>query len=225
MTVVLLVCAALFTVAGVLALIRAERGPSMLDRTVALDIIVTVVVGAVALYAAAERRTDVVPILVVLSLVGFVGSVTIARFASVEPEGEGRVRSREEIAQEEAERIRAEEEAESARRARRAREAEASAVEAPRPAEDRQAVHAEHAAHGDEARGARVVPDEDRREHGDEAHVDEHGPGEHVTDGDGRRSQHAAGGDAAAQETAHDRAAAARADRADDGETDGGGGR
>jgi multicomponent Na+:H+ antiporter subunit F len=180
MTVVLLICAVLLTAAGVLALIRAERGPSMLDRTVALDIIVTVVVAAVALYAAAERRTDVVPILVVLSLVGFVGSTTIARFASVEPEGEGRVRSREEIALEEAERIRAEEEAASARKVRRAREAEASAVEAPRPPEHRDDVRAEHAAHGDEAQRVEVVADEDRREHGDEPHVDEHGPGEHA---------------------------------------------
>jgi len=137
--VVVVLCAVLLAVGGALALIRAERGPSMLDRTVALDIIVTVLVAAVALYGSVDRRTDVVPILVVLSLVGFVGSVTISRFASVEPAGEGRVRSREEIAQEEAERIRAEEEAEARRKARRAREAEALAVEeaaaAPVPAE------------------------------------------------------------------------------------------
>lgn len=124
MTAVIVICAVLLTAAGVLALVRAERGPSMLDRTIALDILVTVVVAAVALYASVERRTDVVPILVVLSLVGFVGSVTISRFASVEPAGERRVRSREEIALEEAERIRAEEEAEVQRRARRAREAD-----------------------------------------------------------------------------------------------------
>lgn len=184
MTAVLLTCAVLLTVAGVLALIRAERGPSMLDRTVALDIIVTVVVAAVALYASAERRTDVVPILVVLSLVGFVGSTTIARFASVEPAGEGRVRTREEIAAEEAERIRAEEEAEQARRARRAREAESAATEAPRPAADPDEVRAEHAAHGDEARPGEVVADEDRREHGDDPHVDEHGTGEHGQPGE-----------------------------------------
>ncbi|MBW0255046.1 MrpF/PhaF family protein [Cellulomonas sp. PS-H5] len=177
----------------------------MLDRTVALDIIVTVVVAAVALYASAERRADVVPILVVLSLVGFVGSTTIARFASVEPAGEGRVRTREEIAAEEAERIRAEEEAEEARRARRAREAEGAATDAPRPASDPEEVRAEHAAHGDEARPAEVVGDEDRREHGDEPHVDEHGPGEHgdATDGD----------DLAAEDTAADEDAAARGTR------------
>ncbi len=123
MTVVVIVCAVLLTVGGALAVLRAERGPTMLDRTVALDIVVTVLVAAVALYAAVERRTDVVPILVVLSLVGFVGSVTIARFAAAEPRGEGRVRSREEIALEELERIRREDEAENRRRARIARDA------------------------------------------------------------------------------------------------------
>ena len=116
MTAVVVVCGVLLTVGAVLAVVRAEKGPSMLDRTVALDIVVTAMIAAVALYAAVERRTDVVPVLVVLSLVGFVGSVTVARFAAVEPEGEGRVRTREEIAAQEAERMDAEDEAEGARR-------------------------------------------------------------------------------------------------------------
>ncbi|MEV7974056.1 monovalent cation/H+ antiporter complex subunit F [Cellulomonas sp. NPDC089187] len=127
MTVVVIVSAVLLAAAAAMALIRAEKGPSMLDRTIALDIVVSVLVAAIALYAAVDRRADVVPILVVLSLVGFIGSVTISRFASVEPEGEGRVRTREEIAAEEAERIRAEEEAEQERRARRAKDAERAA--------------------------------------------------------------------------------------------------
>ena len=116
MTVVVWVCGILLTIGAVLAVVRAEKGPSMLDRTIALDIVVTTMIAAVALYAAIERRTDVVPVLVVLSLVGVVGSVTIARFASGEPEGEGRVRTREEIAAREAERIDAEDRAEEARR-------------------------------------------------------------------------------------------------------------
>ena len=119
MTAVVWVCGVLLTVGAVLAVVRAEKGPSMLDRTIALDIVVTTMIAAVALYAAIERRTDVVPVLVVLSLVGFVGSVTIARFAAVEPEGEGRVRTREEIAAQEAERMDAEDEAEGTRRAGR----------------------------------------------------------------------------------------------------------
>lgn len=108
MTVVVVLAGALLAATAVLALIRAEKGPSMLDRTVALDVITSAIVGAVALEAAWSRRVDVVPLLVVLSLVGFVGSVTIARFAAVEPEGEGRILTREEVAALEAERIAAE---------------------------------------------------------------------------------------------------------------------
>ena len=100
-----MVCAVLLAAAAVLALVRAEKGPSMLDRTLALDIMTSTIVGAIALEAAWSRRIDTVPILVVLALVGFIGSVTVARFAAVEPEGEGRILSREEIAALEAERI------------------------------------------------------------------------------------------------------------------------
>ena len=116
MTAVVIVCGVLLTCGAALAIIRMEKGPSMLDRTVGLDIVLTTMIAAIAIYAAIQRRADVVPVLVVLSLVGFVGSVTIARFASVEPEGEGRVRTREEIAAMEAERIDAEDRAEEARR-------------------------------------------------------------------------------------------------------------
>jgi len=96
--VVVLVCVVLLAVGAVCALVRAERGPSILDRTVALDVLVATMIAGVGVYAAWHRRADVVPVLVVLSLVGFVGSVAIARFASVEPDGEGRVRQRDEIA-------------------------------------------------------------------------------------------------------------------------------
>ncbi|WP_066583841.1 monovalent cation/H+ antiporter complex subunit F [Cellulomonas timonensis] len=105
---VVILCGALLAVGCLLAVVRIEKGPSMLDRTIALDIVVATMISAGALYAAVQKRADIVPILVALALVGFVASVTIARFAAVEPEGEGRVRTREEIAAEEAERLRRE---------------------------------------------------------------------------------------------------------------------
>ena len=108
-TVYLVVVIARLAPTASLAIVRAERGPSMLDRTIALDVFTTTLVGAIALEAAFSRRTDTIPILVVLSLVGFVGSVTIARFASVEPEDEGRIRTADEIAAEDAARREAEE--------------------------------------------------------------------------------------------------------------------
>ncbi|RPF23409.1 monovalent cation/H+ antiporter complex subunit F [Myceligenerans xiligouense] len=75
----------LLAVGAVLAVVRMERGPSMLDRTIAFDVVTTALVGAVAVEAALSRRVESVPILVVLSMVGFIGSVTIARFAAEEP--------------------------------------------------------------------------------------------------------------------------------------------
>ena len=50
----------------------------------------------VALEAAWGRRTVTIPILAALSLVGFVGSLSIARFAAVEPEDAGKIQTLEE---------------------------------------------------------------------------------------------------------------------------------
>ncbi len=109
LNVVFAVCALMLGVAGIMALIRAERGPTMLNRTLALDVFATVLIGGIALEAAFSRRTDTLPILVALSLVGFVGSVTISRFAAREPVEERRVLTAQEIAREEELRRRREE--------------------------------------------------------------------------------------------------------------------
>jgi len=86
MTPVLVVGGALLTLAALLLLIRISRGPTMLDRIAALDVLVAVLISGLAIEAAVNRHTTTLPILVVLALVGFVGSVTVARFAEVAPE-------------------------------------------------------------------------------------------------------------------------------------------
>jgi len=77
---------AVFTVVGVmlcsaaaLTLVRLVRGPSMLDRVVATDVLIAVVVCGLATTAAASGDSTSVPVLVVLSLLGFLGSVSVAR--------------------------------------------------------------------------------------------------------------------------------------------------
>jgi multicomponent Na+:H+ antiporter subunit F len=80
MTVVLIVCVVFLAVAALLLVTRISSGPTMLDRVVALDVLVAVVICGLALEAAVHRHTTTLPILVVLSLLGFVGSVSIARF-------------------------------------------------------------------------------------------------------------------------------------------------
>ena len=84
MTFVVAACTAMLGTAALLALLRAAKGPTMLDRVIALDVIVAIVVIGLAVEAAANRHATTLPVIVVLALVGFVGSVSVARFAAKE---------------------------------------------------------------------------------------------------------------------------------------------
>ncbi|WP_454085571.1 monovalent cation/H+ antiporter complex subunit F [Georgenia sp. Marseille-Q6866] len=97
MTVVYVICFVILLVAALMALSRVERGPSMFDRILGVDVTTAVLIGTVALIAAATKRGDLVPVLIVLALVGFIGSVSIARFAAAESAEEGRILTKDEL--------------------------------------------------------------------------------------------------------------------------------
>jgi len=82
MIVVGTICSILLSMTGLLCIVRIVRGPTMLDRTVATDVFVAASAGAIGIEAAVERHATTLSILVVLSLVGFLSSVSIARFAA-----------------------------------------------------------------------------------------------------------------------------------------------
>jgi multicomponent Na+:H+ antiporter subunit F len=82
MTAVGIICVVLLSITGVLCIVRIVRGPTMLDRTVAADVFVAASAGAIGIEAAVERHGTTLSILVVLALVGFLSSVSIARFAA-----------------------------------------------------------------------------------------------------------------------------------------------
>jgi multicomponent Na+:H+ antiporter subunit F len=74
---------ALYTMIGggaLLALVRLARGPSLLDRVVATDTLLVIISAGMAVYAALERNPTLVPVLVVVSLLAFVGTVSVARY-------------------------------------------------------------------------------------------------------------------------------------------------
>ena len=80
MRTVLIACFTGLTVAGLLVLVRLVRGPSVPDRIVALDTLLQVVVAGIAVAAAVTREGSFLAVLVAVSLLGFLGSVTVARF-------------------------------------------------------------------------------------------------------------------------------------------------
>lgn len=80
MTVILSLCLAMLLVAAICVLVRVTVGPTILDRAVALDMFVAIGICALAVEAAWNRHTFTLPVLLVLTLLGFVGSVSVARF-------------------------------------------------------------------------------------------------------------------------------------------------
>ena len=72
---------AVLGVAAALALFRLLRGPSTMDRIVALDVFVVLTVVSAGVYVAFYRDGSNIPLLAAVSLVGFVGSVAAARLA------------------------------------------------------------------------------------------------------------------------------------------------
>lgn len=82
MIAVVYVTGGILSVAVLLALYRAVRGPSILDRVLALDVVLAVVGAGLVLNMVVGRHLDNLVLLVAISLIGFVGSVTVARFVT-----------------------------------------------------------------------------------------------------------------------------------------------
>ncbi|SEG69120.1 multisubunit sodium/proton antiporter, MrpF subunit [Thermomonospora echinospora] len=72
----------LLSVAALLTLVRLLRGPTVLDRILALDVLSVLLVGGVGVRAAMLGSTADVASLVVIALLGFAGTVTAARLAA-----------------------------------------------------------------------------------------------------------------------------------------------
>jgi multicomponent Na+:H+ antiporter subunit F len=79
-TTVLVIAGVMLSVAAVMTSFRLLDGPSTLDRLVAMDTLVAVAICGLSVWAAYSLDTTLVPAIVALSLVGFVGSVSVARF-------------------------------------------------------------------------------------------------------------------------------------------------
>ncbi|MDG9701266.1 monovalent cation/H+ antiporter complex subunit F [Streptomyces sp. DH37] len=79
MNAVAVVALALLSAAAVMVVVRLVRGPRSLDRIVAVEVLVTLLVAGVCVAIAVWEYTTFVPVLIVLALLGFIGAMTAAR--------------------------------------------------------------------------------------------------------------------------------------------------
>ena len=81
-TILLIVTYAFFAVAALLTVWRIIRGPSILDRAVASDVLLTLVICALGAEMAINQHTRTLPLLLIVAAVGVFGSISIARFVA-----------------------------------------------------------------------------------------------------------------------------------------------
>lgn len=83
MQIVAVIAGVLFGAGALCALYRIVRGPTVLDRVIASDVLVATVICAMGAEMAFNRHTDTLPVLLVLALFAVLGSLSVARFLPV----------------------------------------------------------------------------------------------------------------------------------------------
>jgi multicomponent Na+:H+ antiporter subunit F len=89
MNILLLVIYIVFAVAALLTLWRIVIGPSILDRAVAADVLLTEVMCVLGAEMAINQHTRSMPVLLIIAAVGVFGSISIARFVARKDGAEG----------------------------------------------------------------------------------------------------------------------------------------
>ena len=82
MNILLLVIMVVFGLAAILTIIRIVRGPSILDRAVASDVLLTEVMCVLGAEMAINGHTRNIPVLLIIAAVGVFGSISVARFVA-----------------------------------------------------------------------------------------------------------------------------------------------
>ncbi|MEL5991110.1 monovalent cation/H+ antiporter complex subunit F [Microbacterium phosphatis] len=71
-----------FAVAAALTIVRIVVGPSILDRAVASDVLLTEVLCVLGAEAAINQHVRTIPIMLIIAAVGVFGSIAVARFVA-----------------------------------------------------------------------------------------------------------------------------------------------
>ncbi len=79
MTAVAIVCFVLLSLGAIFTTIRMVIGPSLADRVIAADLLLTVFVMGIAIQAARTGDGLYLPVMIVVALVGFLGTSIVAR--------------------------------------------------------------------------------------------------------------------------------------------------
>lgn len=70
----------ILSISSLLVFIRFIKGPSIIDRVVALDLLITIGIGIIAIYSVLNNNPTFLDISLVLALIAFLGTVAFAYY-------------------------------------------------------------------------------------------------------------------------------------------------
>lgn len=70
----------LLSLASVLVFVRFLIGPSLSDRVIALDLLITIGIGIIAIYSVVNNRPTFLDIAMILALIAFLGTVAFSYY-------------------------------------------------------------------------------------------------------------------------------------------------
>lgn len=78
---------AVFAIAAALTIVRMVVGPSILDRAVASDVLLSLVLCVLGAEAVINQHTRTLPIMLIIASIGVFGSIAVARFVARREQG------------------------------------------------------------------------------------------------------------------------------------------
>lgn len=82
LTVLYVVAGALFAAAAALAVVRIVRGPSILDRMIASDVLLTILILVVGAEMVISGHTRTIPLMLVLTGTAAFATIAVARYVT-----------------------------------------------------------------------------------------------------------------------------------------------
>lgn len=82
MSILIIVASAILSIAAIVALWRVVRGPSIVDRVIGSDVLLTTLILVVGTEMVATGHTRTIPLMVVLAATALLGTVAVARFVT-----------------------------------------------------------------------------------------------------------------------------------------------
>lgn len=80
MTIVVWICGIMMSIGAVCSIYRLAKGPSILGRVLATDVLLVIIGSALAMDMAINKHTHHMAFVLIACVAGFIGSVTVSRY-------------------------------------------------------------------------------------------------------------------------------------------------